>query len=431
MSVTMRPMPAPRRTAVLLLVCVLAAACATPSPTPSATPAATPEPPTPTPDPPEPTPDSSPSGSGSIPHVSETPPPLGLETVAEGLLSPISLATAPGGWLLVNEQHGRVVAIHPGRGERAVVVDLDDRINGSGERGLLGLALHPDWPDTARAFIHYSANDGDAILAEFGGSQEGEGPPVIDAATERNLFELPDPYPNHNGGQLAFGPDGHLWVALGDGGSANDPEGHGQDTTTLLGSILRLDVSQLGVYAIPPDNPFTDGSAAPEIFLFGLRNPWRFSFDAATGLLWVADVGQGAVEEITRIDPTADAGANLGWNIMEGAHCFTDAACSTDGLVLPLTEYGHDLGCSVTGGFVYRGAAIPELTGWYLFADYCSGILFGIPSDAGPADGTALVPSVLLETGQTISSFGVDTDGELYLADHASGALSRIVAGGG
>jgi glucose/arabinose dehydrogenase len=364
--------------------------------------------------------------------IAADPPPLSLELVADGLANPISVATAPGGWLLVNEQAGRVVAIHPDTGERATVVDLGDRISAGGERGLLGLALDPAWPEVARAFLHYTDRAGDTVLSELSGSQDGDGPPVLEPASERVLLQLDQPYPNHNGGQIAFGPDGYLWFGLGDGGSGGDPQGNGQDTSSLLGSILRLDVSSPGVYGIPADNPFADGGGAPEVYLFGLRNPWRFSFDPVTGALWVADVGQDAYEEVDRLDPVADAGANLGWNVMEGAHCFADAGCSAEGLVLPLAEYGRDQGYSVTGGHVYRGTAIAGLAGWYLFADYGSGLVFGIPSEAAaPDDGKALAPRVLLESRASISSFGVDADGELYVADHRGGTLSRIVAGGG
>ena len=351
--------------------------------------------------------------------------------MAEGLADPIGIASAPDGWLLVNERAGRVVAVHPGRGERAIALDISDRVLGEGERGLLGLALHPSWPEEGRAFVHYSDRNGDTVLSEFGGTQDVDAAPVLDPASEQVLLTVSQPFPNHNGGQLAFGPDGHLWFGLGDGGSGGDPLGHGQNPGTLLGDILRLDVSEPGSYAIPGDNPFADGSGgAPEVYLYGLRNPWRFSFDPDTGLLWIADVGQGAYEEIDRIDPAAAAGANLGWNVMEGAHCFADAACSPDGLMLPLAEYAHDQGCSVTGGYVYRGDAIDGLWGWYLFGDYCSGLLFGIRSDAeAPNDGTALAPRVLLETGRSISSFGTDSDGELYLTDVDAGTLSRIVGG--
>jgi len=357
---------------------------------------------------------------------------VALETVAEGLAAPIGTASAPGGWVLVNEQAGRVVAVHPGRGERGTTLDIRDRVLGEGERGLLGLTLHPDWPDDGRAFVHYSDRNGDTVLSEFTGSQDGDAAPILDPAAERVLLAVAQPFANHNGGQLAFGPDGYLWFGLGDGGSGGDPLGHGQNPSTLLGAILRLDVSEPGGYTIPGDNPFADGAGgAPEVFLYGLRNPWRFSFDPDTGALWIADVGQNAYEEIDRIHPEADAGANLGWNLMEAAHCFADAACSSDGLVLPVTEYGHDLGCSVTGGHVYRGGAIDGLRGWYLFSDYCSGLLFGIRSDAEvPADGSALAPRILLETGRSISSFGTDEDGELYVTDIGGGLLSRIVAGG-
>ena len=332
----------------------------------------------------------------------------------------------------MNERAGRVVAIQPGTGERAVALDISDRVLGEGERGLLGLVLHPDWPADARAFVHYSDRNGNTVLSEFGGTQDGDtAAPVLDPATEGVLLAVEQPFPNHNGGQVAFGPDGYLWFGLGDGGSGGDPLGNGQNPATLLGDILRLDISDPGGYTVPEDNPFADGGGgAPEVFLYGLRNPWRFSFDPETGLLWVADVGQGAYEEIDRIDPAAAAGANLGWNLMEGAHCYGNAGCSTEGFVLPLAEYGHDRGCSVTGGYVYRGEAIAGLRGWYLFGDYCSGLLFGVPSDAeAPADGTALSPRVLLETGLAISSFGTDTAGELYLADVGAGTLSRIVGG--
>ncbi len=352
--------------------------------------------------------------------------------VAGDLESPIGIASAPGGWLLVNERAGRVVAIHPGRGERGIALDIRDRVLGEDERGLLGLVLAPDWPADPRAFVHYSDRNGDTVLSEFTGTQDGDAAPVLDPASELMLLTVDQPFPNHNGGQLAFGPDGYLWFGLGDGGSGGDPLENGQNPATLLGDILRLDVSEPGGYGIPADNPFADGSGgAPEVYLMGLRNPWRFSFDPETGQLWIADVGQEAFEEIDRVDPAAAAGANLGWNVMEASHCFADSACSTDGLVLPLAEYGHDQGCSVTGGHVYRGGSIDGLGGWYLFGDYCSGTLFGLRSDAeAPADGSPLVPNVVLETERNISSFGTDSDGELYLTDVEGGSLWRLVAGG-
>ncbi|MGZ8563694.1 MAG: PQQ-dependent sugar dehydrogenase [Candidatus Limnocylindria bacterium] len=423
----------PPRSAVVLIMIVLLAACAGPDPSPSVSSepsAAAPSAPEPASTATVPAPPSSDAPSATPEPIATDPPPLALQGVAEGLAAPIGVATGPAGWLLVQEQDGRVIALETATGAMTVALDITDRVFGGGERGLLGLALHPGFPDDARAFVHYSDRDGNTVLSEFDAT-ETSGPIVIDPTTERVLLQVAQPFANHNGGQLAFGPDGYLWLGLGDGGSGGDPLGHGQNPATLLGTILRLDVGALGGYAVPSDNPYADGGGAPEVYLYGLRNPWRFSFDRGTGQLWVADVGQNAYEEINRLDPIADAGANLGWSIMEATHCFTDPACSSEGLVLPIAEYGHDVGCSVTGGHVYRGDAIPALTGWYVFADYCSGLVFGLASDAGvPADGSALSPRVLLDADTSVSSFGEGADGELYLADLASGTIYRIVAGG-
>jgi glucose/arabinose dehydrogenase len=362
--------------------------------------------------------------------IAQTPPPLALEEVAAGLESPINITGTPDGWLLVNERAGRVVAIDPVSGAAEVSLDISDRVRGEGEQGLLGLAVHPDWPADPRAFVHYSNRDGDTVLSEFRLTDE-PAPPRLDPTTERVLLTQDQPYPNHNGGQVAFGHDGFLYLGLGDGGSGGDPQGHGQDRQTILGDVLRIDVDAAtrgeAAYAIPADNPHADGGdGAPEIFVSGVRNPWRFSFDRASGLLWIADVGQNATEEVNRIDPSTEAGANLGWNVMEASHCFATPDCDVDGLTLPVVEYGRDLGCSVTGGYVYRGSAIPDLAGWYLFSDYCTGTLFGIPSDVDGIVG----PRSLLETGASVSTFGEGADGELYLGDLESGTIYRIVDGG-
>jgi glucose/arabinose dehydrogenase len=298
-------------------------------------------------------------------------------------------------------------------------------VGSGGERGLLGLALHPAWPQVARAFVHYTDLAGDTVLAEFA-SADGV---TLAPDSERILLQVDQPYANHNGGQLSFGPDGQLYLGLGDGGSAGDPQGHGQDTATLLGSILRLDVDATpGGYVVPPDNPFAGGGGAAEIWIYGLRNPWRFSFDRAGGDLWIGDVGQGGWEEVHRLRAGQAAGANLGWNVMEGAHCFAVEPCDQAGLVLPVAEYPTGTGCAVTGGFVYRGNGIGDLAGWYLLADYCNGLLSGLRSDM--PDGSVAAPTPLLETGLTVSAFGEDAAGELYLADHGGGAIYRIVAGG-
>jgi glucose/arabinose dehydrogenase len=309
-----------------------------------------------------------------------------------------------------------------------VTLDITDRVLGDGEQGLLGLAVHPDWAgDGLRAYVHYTDRAGDTVLSEFLVTDFAL-PHRLDSATERVLLRVDQPYANHNGGQLAFGPDGYLYLGLGGGGAGGDPHGHGQNPATLLGSILRLDVGGDADdgYGIPGDNPFAGGDGgAPEVYLYGLRNPWRFSFDRETGLLWVADVGQNAFEEVNRVDPVADAGANLGWNRMEASHCYL-AGCSGEGLLLPVAEYGRDAGCSVTGGFVYRGEAIEALRGWYLFSDYCSGRIFGIPSDATGV----IAPRILLDTGLSVSSFGQGADGELYVADIGGGGIYRIDPGG-
>ncbi len=408
---------------VALAACTSASPTATPdeslAPTAPAQPSATPsQPPTATAAP-------SPTAAPTPRPIADEPPPLRLESVASGFASPIGIAAAADGWLLINERRGTVVALDPATGEVALATDLSGRVldGGSfGEQGLLGLALHPDWPESARAFIHYTDRNGNTVVAEFTGSQAAGEPPAIDASSERVILALPQPYANHNGGQLAFGPDGYLYLGLGDGGSGGDPHGNGQNRQVLLGKILRLDIAGTDPYDIPGDNPFADGAdGAPEVFLFGLRNPWRFSFDRETGALWIGDVGQNAFEEINRVDPTADAGSNLGWNLMEASHCYV-SGCSPDGLVLPVAEYGHDAGCSVTGGHVYRGEAIADLYGWYLFSDYCSGLLFGLRSDATGVN----VPRVLLESGASVSSFGQAADGELYVADIAAGVIYRI-----
>ena len=375
-------------------------------------------------------PSDSPSAAPSPTPDPDAPPALALEPLVEDLDDPIGITAMPDGGLLVNERPGRVLAVDPASGATSVVLDLTDRIRSDDlERGLLGLALHPSWPETARAFVHYTGSEGETVLAEFTVGDEPL-PPVLEPSSERILLRVDQPYPNHNGGQLAFGPDGYLYLGLGDGGSGGDPQGHGQDPRTLLGSILRLDVDPAAAdatYAIPADNPFAgDTAGLPEIYLIGLRNPWRFSFDRETGDLWIADVGQEASEEINRLAAGDAAGANLGWNVMEGSQCYAEPDCDPGAFVAPIAEYGHDAGCSVTGGYVYRGDDIPGLDGWYVFGDFCSGTIFGVPADA--TEGTD--PRVLLETDLAISAFGEGADGELYVADLEGGTVSRIVAGG-
>jgi glucose/arabinose dehydrogenase len=428
----MAPMKAVR--AIVLGVAGLAlVSCSTPAVEPtqgaSSGPAAASAPPAAS----EQAPTGAPETSSSAAPVAAEPPALAIELVTDTLEDPISVTGSPDGWLIVNERAGRLVAVNPSTGVTAVALDITDRVQGGGEQGLLGFALHPDWPDVRRAFVHYSgrASDGDTVISELAGTPgTADAPPTFDAASEQILLEEEQPFPNHNGGQIAFGGDGYLYVGLGDGGSGGDPLGNGQNPSTLLGSILRVDVAESGSYTIPADNPFAGGAeGAPEVFLYGLRNPWRFSFDHATGMLWIADVGQNAFEEINRVDPETHGGANLGWNVMEASHCFIAPECERDGLLLPVAEYGRDLGCSVTGGHVYRGDAIAGLEGWYLFSDYCTGFIFGVPSDIDAGAGPAPAPTTLLETGLQVSSFGEGSDGELYIADLDAGALYRVAAG--
>ena len=287
----------------------------------------------------------------------------------------------------------------------AVFIDVSDKlIQDPGlEEGLLGLAFAPDYASSGRFYLYYSAgNPRRAVISRFVGSGER-----ADPATEHVLLQIDEPYANHNGGALAFGPDGNLYIGVGDGGSGGDPHGNGQNRDALLGKILRIDVSGPG-YAIPSGNPFAAGGGRPEIWAYGLRNPWRISFDPENGRLWVADVGQNKWEEVDVID----RGGNYGWNIMEGTHCFKPSdGCDMSGLIQPMAEYGHDLGCSVTGGFVYHGASMPELRGWYLYGDYCSGRVWALNAH----DGRGAPPGELANTGAAISSFAQDAQGEPYI----------------
>ena len=335
----------------------------------------------------------------------------------EGMLG---FSTVPGaeGEAVVLTQGGGIwrVALD-GSSPPTLFADLSERLIADPrfEEGLLGLAFSPTLQTDGRVYVYYTAGEPRrSILSRFqvvGGS--------MDTASEHVLLELPQPFSNHNGGQLAFGPDGFLYVALGDGGSAGDPSRNGQNLSTLLGSILRIDVSGED-YAVPPDNPFVERPGArSEIYAYGLRNPWRFSFDRATGNLWAGDVGQNRWEEVDLIV----AGGNYGWNIMEGLECFEAAACDTGGLQTPRAVYSTGvLGCSVTGGFVYRGPSMPELTGWYIFGDFCSGRVWAVnTADDSP-------PVLLVNTGLPITSFGELPDGELLALTFAN-AVFRLERG--
>jgi glucose/arabinose dehydrogenase len=367
-------------------------------------------------------------GSGS--PLANGPDKLAVQLVVKGLDLPDGITNAGdgSGRLFINEQAGKVrVVSAAGALSPTPFLDLTSRIKLGGERGLLGLAFHPHFATNRRLFVDYTrARDGGTVVSELRASADGS---RVDPSSERIILFVPQPFANHNGGQLAFGPDGYLYIGLGDGGSGGDPYGNGQNRHVLLGKILRIDVdgphAAGKAYGIPPDNPFAAGGFAPgegrpEVWAYGLRNPWRFSFDRITGDLYIGDVGQNAWEEIDRQPLDPPGGANYGWNLMEGNHCFL-SGCDPTGLTMPIAEYSHVLGCSVTGGYVYRGTAQPALRGMYIFGDYCSGRLFTVHSEDG-----ALTTRTVAESGLNISSFGEDEAGELYLVD-LRGGLYRVV----
>lgn len=345
---------------------------------------------------------------------------LRLERLPTGreFRAPTNLIETGDGQALVTEQQGHIWAFSladPGGPAVAEFVDLRDRVSSRrSEEGLLGLALDP--ADERYLWAYYSAaSPRRSVVSRFALAADGS---RVEPASELVILEVGQPYPNHNGGQIAFGHDGHLYIGLGDGGAAGDPQGNGQDTSTLLGSILRIDVSGASAnegYAIPADNPFARGGGRAEIWAYGLRNPWRFSFDRETGELWTGDVGQNRWEEIDLIE----RGGNYGWNLLEGNHCFAARdGCDPTGTVLPVWEYSLDgKPCSVIGGYVYRGSAIPWLRGVYVYGDFCSGEVFGLRY----VDGAVLEHKRLADTGLRIMSFAEDRDGELYLLSQESG----------
>ncbi|MBU1494501.1 MAG: PQQ-dependent sugar dehydrogenase [Actinobacteria bacterium] len=343
---------------------------------------------------------------------------LQLEVVGDGYANPVFVTSPPGDdRLFVVEKPGRIRII----GVEAPFLDVTAlTAEDHQEQGLLGLAFHPDYAANGRFFVYYTDRGGTSTLAEYAVSAADRD--AADPGSAEILLTQEQPKGNHNGGMLAFGPDGRLYLGLGDGGGANDRYGNGQRPDTLLGAILRLDVDAATPYAIPPDNPFVDGGGAPEVWAYGLRNPWRFSFDG--GLLYVADVGQAAWEEID-VAPAASGGLNYGWPIMEGEACFQEAGCDAAGLEAPVIVYSHDEGCSVTGGYVYRGAAIPEIDGHYFYADWCGGWVRSIRYQDGAITDASDWTGDLGSLDQIVS-FGRDAAGELYVVVQG-GTIYRIV----
>lgn len=336
--------------------------------------------------------------------------------IKSGVESPLYVGFEPGTdeRMYVIEQKGRILSYDANRVNKTVVLDISAKIVSGGEMGLLGLAFHPQYATNKRAFINYTIERPDltTIVAEV---------KLGSRAEERELLSIPQPYTNHNGGQVTFGKDGYLYISAGDGGSANDPHGNGQSKRTLLGKLLRIDVDHGAPYSIPKDNPFaTESNVRQEIYAYGLRNVWRFSFDRVTGALFAGDVGQDKWEEINVIEK----GKNYGWNTMEGLHCFKPAVgCNQKGLELPIAEYPHSQGVSVTGGYVYRGKKIPGLEGAYIYGDYGSGKIWALYYDQEKK--TVSSNELLLNSRLPLSSFGEDNSGELYVVAY-NGTIYRL-----
>lgn len=346
---------------------------------------------------------------------------LSLEPYVTGLSSPVDVASPLGDpRMFIVEQQGQVRIATDGTLAPEPFLDIRARVAFGGERGLLSLAFPSDYATGGVFYVHYTDDGGNTRVSRFAVTAD---PDRADADSEEVLLSVSQPFSNHNGGRIAFGPDGMLYIGLGDGGSGGDPLGSGQDGSTLLGALLRVDVSGGGAYTIPPDNPFVSSSnVRPEIWATGLRNPWRFSFDEPTDRLYIGDVGQNRFEEID-VAPIGAGGLNYGWNMMEGLECFT-SACDAAGLTLPVYTYGRGDGCSVTGGLVYRGTAAPALVGAYLLADYCQGWIraFRLVDDK-VTDLQQLDVSVSAPT-----SFGTDGAGEAYIAS-GDGTVYRFVDG--
>jgi glucose/arabinose dehydrogenase len=362
-------------------------------------------------------------GGGGSSKPSTPTSAVKLEQVVSGLSFPLDFA-APAGdptrWF-IPEKGGRVRVVRSGTLLSAPFLDFSSIVSSGEEQGLLGIALHPGYPADPRVFVNYTDAAGDTHVVSYRRSAD---PDVADAGSAVEVLFVHQPFANHNGGGLAFGPDGFLYIALGDGGSEGDPQGNGQSLATLLGKILRLDVDSASPYAIPARNPFVgQAGARGEIWSYGLRNPFRFSFDHDAGDLYIGDVGQDTREEIDFAPRSSAGGENYGWNRTEGTLCFGASNCDRSGITFPVTEYGHDVGCAVTGGYVYRGNAIPSFRGHYFYGDFCSGFVRSLRVDGGHAVEEREWPQ--LAPGGQITSFGQDSAGEVYIVT-SGGSVFRF-----
>ena len=362
------------------------------------------------------------SGPGPGPGPGDS---AALQLVTSGLSYPDFVTTPAGDTtrLFVVEQTGAIRVVRHDSLLPTPFLDLTGHIGFGGERGLLSMAFHPSYASNGRFYVYYTNPAGDIRIVRYTVSAN---PNVADSTTgDTILSAFHETYDNHNGGLVLFGPDGMLYAGLGDGGFGGDPSGNGQNLDTLLAKIVRLDVDGGSPYAVPPDNPFVGHAGERgEIWMYGLRNPWRFSFDRTTADLYIADVGQNLYEEVDVLAAGSPAGVNYGWNVMEGKHCYGASSCNMTGLTLPQIEYGHSDGCAVTGGYVYRGTKIPALSGLYFYGDYCSGWVRSFRYAGGAATENRDWPPLAVSGG--LSSFGEDARGELYITS-LSGVLYRIV----
>jgi glucose/arabinose dehydrogenase len=356
------------------------------------------------------------------------PPPgetsIRLQLVVDGLQSPVHL-TAPANdtRLFIVEQPGRIRIVQNGALLPTPFLDITSKVSSGGERGLLSVAFHPQYAANGTFFVNYTDTRGDTRIERY---RVGADRNRADPASAEPVLTVAQPFSNHNGGLAAFGPDGKLYVGMGDGGGGGDPQETGQDPLRMLGKLLRIDVDAARPYAIPADNPHAGGTnPLPEIWASGLRNPWRFSWDRTAGLLYIADVGQNRLEEVNVV-PAGQGGVNYGWDVMEGSDCFEPSSgCSRTGLVLPASEYTHSDGCSITGGFVYRGQDIAALRGHYFYADYCEGWIRSFRYEGGAATDPR---SWDVENVGNVSSFGEDARGELYVISHGGGVYKIVAA---